>query len=125
MVAGLNILANIWRINYDPDDVIGGAVISGTVQFRNIRARLQADEPTQVFMEQGLETNAVFSVVVIPGTLDIRERDEFEIIAPYDHPDINHRFRIVGVQHSSHVPRDPRNYLILNLTRSRRAHARQ
>jgi len=100
-------------------------VISGTLQFHDVQARFEYEPTTQVFYEQGLETNKVITAVVVPGTLDIRERDEVEIIAPYDHWDIYNRFRVMGVEPASHNPRDPRNYLILHLTRSVRAHTRQ
>jgi hypothetical protein len=125
MVTGLNLSLDVWRTEYYTDDMIGGAVVSGTLQFHNVIARFEADLPTQVILEQGLETDHIITAVVVPGTLDIRERDEVEIIAPYDHWDINKRFRVVGVAHSSHNPRDPRNYMLLSLTRSVRAHTRQ
>lgn len=125
MVAGLDLRLDIWRTEYRTDDAIGGAVISGTLQFHNVQARFEYEPTTQVFYEQGLETNKVITAVIVPGTLDIRERDEVEVIAPYDHWDVSNRFRVMGVEHSSHNPRDPRNYLILHLTRSVRAHTRQ
>lgn len=125
MVAGLNLRADIWRIDYANDDSIGGAVITGSVTYWDVPLRMETTQPMQVFLEQGLETPRMFTGVVIPGTLDIRERDELEIRAPRDHWDFGKRFRITAVQHSSHSPRDPRNYLILTMTRSDRAHARQ
>lgn len=125
MVAGLNITVDVWRISYQSDDAVGGAVITGSVQFRNIQARFEYDPYTKVIMEQGIEANKLITAVVVPGTLDIRERDELEVVAPFDHWDIHKRFRVMGVEHSSHAPRDPRNYLILHLSRSVRAHTQQ
>lgn len=125
MVAGLNLRVDVWRYKYRNDDAIGGAVVTGSVQFRSLSARLEAAEPTQAFLEQGLEVTHVFHALVIPGTLDVRERDEIEVVEPRDHFEYGNHFRIMGVQHSSHSTRDPRNYLILTVTRSERAHARQ
>lgn len=124
MVAGMNVALNVWRIDYQPDDEIGGAVVSGSVQFYNVSARFEYEPYTKVIMEQGIEANQLITALVVPGTLDIRERDEVELVAPFDHTDLNKRFRVMGVERGSHSPRDPRNYLILHLTRSVRAHTR-
>lgn len=126
MVAGLNLLINVLRIDYQTDDRIGGAVISGSVQYWNVRTRFEYDKPTQLILEQGLESNRLITAVVVPGTLDIRDRDEVEVVAPRDHIDYGKRFRVMGApEFSSHATRDPRNYMILHLTRSERAHTRQ
>lgn len=126
MPAGMNVLFRVWRMTEQPgDDYVGGASISGSVIYHSVRGVIQSDEETQVFLEQGLEINQTYSANVIPGTLDIRERDELQLIAPQDHPEYGHRFRVVSSPMINHNPRDPRNYKRLRLTRSVRAHAQQ
>lgn len=123
-MAGYNIRANIWRLDYSGgDDVVGGADPTGTIVLWNVLSRFQQNEPTQVFLEQGIEANRVYEAMVIPGTLDIRDNDEYQISKPNDHPFHNERFRIVGVQYSSHTPRDPRNFLKLYLHKIVRSRA--
>ena len=125
MVAGLNSRARIYRFNADPDYIGGGAVLSGTVQFGNVLARLEANPIEQLLLQQGLETVRTYNALVQPGTLDIRERDELEIVEPFDHRYYGVRLRIVGIQASSQNTRDRRNYMRLTLVRSVRAHASQ
>lgn len=124
-LAGLNVRGNIWRIDTTTDDVVGGAVTTGTLVYTNVWLRFEAQEPEQLLLQQGLETPKIFNVTCVPATLDIRERDEVEISKPTDHLFYGYRFRVIGVRYSSHVPRDPRNYLMLTLRRSERAHTIQ
>lgn len=121
--AGLNVRLDIYRINYANNDTVGGAVITGTCQYQGVQASFQANMPSQLLLQQGLETERTFTAMVIPGTLDIRERDEVLISEPFDHVYHNKYFRVVGVVYSSHNPRDPRNYILLSLVRSVVAHA--
>lgn len=125
MVAGLNSSFTIFRMDQMADDAIGGSVLSGTAIYWGILGRMQAEPETQVFAEQGLETERQFTIVLVPGTLNIRERDEVELRAPRDHNYYGKRFRVVGIEHSSHTPRDPRNYMIVHVTRSVIAHTTQ
>lgn len=125
MVAGLNSKCKIWRENNSDDDAVGGAVITGTVVYSNINIRFQAQLTEQLLLQQGLETPRIFSAVLIPGYLDIRERDLIEVIAPLDHVYYGDEFRIVGMRYSNHNKRDPRNYIMLDMVRSVRAHSRQ
>lgn len=125
MAAGLNIRVDIIRISNDPDDVVGGAQVTGTVVYQDIAARMQANKEEQLLLQQGLQTMRTYNMVIVPGTLDINERDEVQVVKPTDHPDYGNRFRIVGVRKSDHLPRDPRNYAMLALTRSVEAHAQQ
>jgi hypothetical protein len=124
-VAGYNCRVDIFRISYQSDDIVGGAVVSGTLQFQNVLARFEADPEEQLILQQGLQTVRTYTMTCIPGTMDIRERDELEVTRPTDHVYYGKRFRIVGVRHSDFNRRDPRNYLILRLTRDVRAHTRQ
>jgi hypothetical protein len=119
----MNIRFDIFRINYGSDDDVGGSVITGTCQYMDVRGRLQAEEPSQLLLQQGLETTRIFTATLVPGTLDIRERDEVWVSEPHDHPYYHQYFRVIGVRYSNFTPRDPRNYMMLSLTRSVLAHA--
>jgi hypothetical protein len=124
-IAGSNVRANIWRISWGADDVVGGAVTTGTLYYQNVYARFQANPEEQLILQQGLETVRTYTATIILGTLDIRERDEFEVSKPTDHRYYGERFRIIGVQYTDLNKRDPRNYMILQMTRSVRAHDKQ
>jgi len=123
-LAGNNIKVRIFRINYSDDNTVGGAVVTGTA-IGDYPARLQANPEEQLLLQQGLETERTFKLNLVPGYLDIRERDELEIIQPTDHVYYGQRFRVRGVTYSSMNKRDPRNYMSLTLTRDVRAHDRQ
>lgn len=124
MVAGLNIKIRIFSIDYNPDDSVGGAVITGTA-IGDYPARFRENMPSQLLLQQGLETEPTYTVNAVPGTIDVHERDEVEIIQPTDHPYYGQRFRVRGVSYGMLNPRDPRNYVSLTLSRSRIAHAQQ
>lgn len=125
MTAGFDLKGKVWRIFYPDDDNIGGAQSSGTVIYNPIDLRLHAIEPDQVFLQQGLETIKTFRATVRDHTLMIYERDEIEIIWPPEHHYYGDRFRVDGNMESNFHPRDTRGYLILNVSRSERAHAKQ
>lgn len=124
-IAGMNIRANVWRYTYSTDDAVGGANPTGTVVYSRVWMRMEQDEPEKLLQQQGIETTKMFTATAVPATLDIREHDEIVVVLPKDHYYYNERFRIMGVRPASLVPRDPRNYLILNLVRSERAHTIQ
>ena len=109
-----------------PDTDVGGANLIYLEKHNNVLTRIQdeAEEPLLV-QQQGLETNRVLSANIVPGNLDVRERDELEVTEPLDHFYYGKRFRIIRVRNSSHTPRDPRNYMILSLEKSVEAHASQ
>jgi len=125
MTAGQNIFSTIWRITEGFDDVVGGATITGTVVYSGVMTHFESEPEDQVFSAQGLETLRTYRATIIPGTLRIKERDELEVTHPQDHPYCGMRFRITSMLYSSHNPRDPRNYILLGLVRSERAHTRQ
>jgi len=125
MTAGLNTQIQIWRMNTESDDYVGGASITGTVVYQNISCRIQAQEEEQLVLQQGMETVRIFRITCVPGTMDIRERDEAEITAPFDHVYYGDRFRIISMRHSDFSTRDPRGYMILLANRSVRAHDQQ
>ena len=125
MSAGLNVQVRIWTINYAAvDNIVGGAITTGTV-LGTYPARLQQNPEQQLLLQQGLETERTFNLLLNPGTLAVHERDEIEVIAPIDHVYYGCRFRVRGVTYSSLDTRDPRNYMMISLTRDVSAHARQ
>lgn len=125
MTANYNCFASIWRLSTPTDDVVGGAVVTGTVVYTGLQVFLDSKAPEQILLQQGYETARTFVATVVPGYLDIREKDELEVTAPVEHVYLGKRFRITGVQHSNLDRRDPRNYILLNLVRSVEAHETQ
>jgi hypothetical protein len=125
MPGGMNNRVRIWRIDYDSDDVVGGAMPTGTVAHSNVHARVEANPEDQLLLQQGLETVRTFNALIVPGSLDVRERDELEIYRPVYHPYYGVRFRIVGIQYSSMDKYNPNNYMRLSMIRSVRSHAVQ
>lgn len=125
MVAGQNCRSSIIRITQSVDDYVGGATITGTVVYENVLTRFESEPEDQVFSAQGLETLRTYKATIVPGTLHIKERDELQITEPSDHPYHRDRFRVTSMQHSTHNTRDPRNYILLQLVRSVRAHTVQ
>jgi hypothetical protein len=108
------------------DTDVGGANIIEIIAYENLPTRIQdeAEEPLLV-QQQGLEVDRILSANIVPGNLDVRERDELMVTYPLDHQYYGLRFRIRRVRNSSHTPRDPRNYMILSLEKSLQAHDRQ
>lgn len=125
MIAGQNCKFDIWRMTMLDDDSVGGAQVSGSVVYQNIPARFQQMPEQQLLLHQGLETERFFTANIVPGTLEVYERDEVEVVAPSDHQYYGDRFRVVGRRWADFPPRDPRNYMMLTLTRSVRAHDEQ
>lgn len=125
MIAGSNCRIDIYRIENDEDDVVGGAVLTGTLQYQNVHARFQSDREDMLILQQGLETVRTFTFTVFPASMDIYERDEVEVIQPTDHKYYGKRFRIMSVRYSDFNQRDPRNYIMLHATRDVKAHGQQ
>lgn len=121
MTAGLNIRINIWTMNPGPDDAVGGATITGTVTHSNVPARLTLRRPSQLMLEQGLETTKVADLLLQGHNINVNERDEIQVIWPLDHPFLNDRFRVEGVQPSSRRERfGPKQYTVTRIEESRR-----
>jgi hypothetical protein len=125
MVAGNNCRSSIFRIIEGLDDYVGGATVTGSVVYSGVQTFFESEPEDQIFVAQGLETLRTYRATIVPGTLTIKERDELMITEPLDNPYYGCRFRITSMQYSSHNPRDPRNYILLNLVRSVRAHTIQ
>jgi hypothetical protein len=125
MTAGLDIKGKVWRFSTPSDDDVGGALVSGTVVYDNLACRLIPQPPSSLLLEQGLEVDGLYLLETRPPSLDIRERDEFEITYPFYHPEFGNRFRIIGMQRTSMHPADSRGFINLRMKRSRFAHADQ
>jgi len=120
MVAGMNLMGNILSFSTKSDDEVGGAVPTGTVLYANVFGRISARKPTQALLEQGLETPEIFTAVLSPGNISIRENDQYEVVSPVISNYYQKRFVIIGIQYSSMG--DPRQYLIVTLRRFDIAH---
>jgi len=118
MTTGLNIKLTVWRMSTVlGDDAVGGAISTGTPLYTDIRARMEEQRPSQIVLEQGLETDQIWTCVVRPPTMTVRERDEVEITFPPEHEYLGDRFRIRGIQRTGLHPRDRRGFLSLTLSR--------
>ena len=122
-IAGSNVKVNIWRITTPDDDDAGGALVSGTLIFESYPARIQQQKAQMLLLQQGLETPKIFTALLTPGTLDIRERDELEVVLPTNYQIYGQRMRIINSRPADFTPNDPRNYIMLTMTRSVRSHA--
>lgn len=120
---GLNIRFEIIRVGYSADDEVGGAVTTGTVVHSNLRGRIEAAlmDDQLLMANPGLETDKIFTVTMQP-VVEIRERDYFRITSPANHRYFGLDFRVKKVNYSNFVPDDPRDYMILKLSRSERSH---
>lgn len=128
MSAGLNVAIDIWRMTTTDDDV-GGAVVTGTAVHSHIPARIQPHRndlaDRQSFMLQGLQVDKLFTVTVNPGTLEVFERDEIEVVAPVGHFYYQDKFRVIEADPSDFDPGDHRNYFIFTVSRDVKAHVSQ
>ncbi len=125
MVLGLNVKCLIRKIDYDDDDATGGAMPTGTVVHQNVPARIQQQPEEQLLLQQGLEINKSFTAIIVPVTLDIDERYELEVTSPPHYYLYNKPLRVINVRQADFDANDGRNYIILTLTRSHKAHAIQ
>lgn len=120
MVAGLNIKVTIHRMTLDTDDDVGGAQITGSVAYADLAARITPRRPSQLLLEQGLETDKIFDMAVQGHGLTIYERDEVEVTWPTGHLHYGQRFRILGVQPSGRRQLyGPMQFTLSRIVRSR------
>ncbi len=98
MVAGLNLRVNIIREDYATDDRVGGAIITGSVMCQDVYARISAQRPSQESLEQGLEVNRLFDMILVGKGFTVNERDLVEVVWPIDHPYHQEQFRVMGIQ---------------------------
>lgn len=105
------------------DDAVGGATETGTVVASSVPGHIHVRQPSQIMLEQGLETPTICDVFLrpIPGTLLIYERDQIEVVHPPDHPQLGIRWRVEGVQEPDMHPRDRRRFIKVRCTRVKRS----
>jgi hypothetical protein len=101
MGVGYNARADFYSMEASPDDIIGGAIVTGSLLASNERIRFEPVFSRQQTQFQGLETERRFTVMVARQALVINERDELVITRPADHPYITQRFRISAMSHDS------------------------
>jgi hypothetical protein len=118
MRAGNNLHAKFTRLTYPNDDEVGGALPSGTVVYASVEGRIQDSVPAVEFALQGISTNKVSTAEFYPGTLDIREKDDAEVISPPNHPYFGITFRVNSVQKPNYHPADPRGFLLVTMVRN-------
>lgn len=117
MTAGLNARVKVWRIVEQDDDDHGGAIVSGTVLYDTTDARLQAIKPSPLLLQQGLEVDSLFRLIVQSSERDYREYDEVEVIWPPKHKYCGNRFRIIKVQEDALHPCDRRSFVEFTLSK--------
>jgi hypothetical protein len=119
MTIGLNLRGNIIRMNQQPDDSSGGAVLSGTVVGNNLLMAIYSRRPMQASLEQGLEVEAIFDATVKCGVV-IYERDEVEVTCPTNSPHYGLRFRVLGTQPARRTRASEQHLTLSRIRRSRR-----
>jgi hypothetical protein len=117
---GLNIEVSFIRNSYSGDDDVGGAVITGSVVYSGIAARLSARRPSQMSLDSGLEVERTFDMIINGQGLTVNERDEIEVTSPLGSPYYGEQFRILGIQHDSRRPgRGHTEFTLSRIERSR------
>lgn len=117
---GLNLKVSFIQNTYQGDDASGGAVITGTVAYSNIAARISARRPSQQALEQGLEVDRIFDMIAVGQGFSLNERDKVRVDWPTDSPYYQESFRIMGIQHDSRRPgRGHTEFTLSRIERSR------
>jgi hypothetical protein len=119
MTAGYNLRTTIWRLEDQDDDEYGGNIITGTVLYCDVRARLQALKPDPLLLQQGAEVASLFRMMVRGSDRDYREFDEVEVTWPRGHKYYGERFRILKIQEDALHPLDRRNFVEFTLTKAK------
>lgn len=123
MPAGLNQVARLIRFSYPIDDVVGGAVPSGTVVYENLTIRIKSEKPTLALLEQGLQTPTIYTGLLFGGNIIIEHNDQIEVTAPPQGWFYGKKFRVIGVQRSSNHPVQDRNQIRVTLRRYEESHS--
>ena len=98
MIPGYNLKVNVIRMNNTDDDIVGGAVITGTTVLTDQPCAIGATRPTQQSLEQGLEVEAIYNLSIRQCGITLIERDLVEVVCPSNSPLYGLQFRIIGVQ---------------------------
>jgi hypothetical protein len=117
MTAGLNVRIDVYRITEDVDDEHGGAIVTGTVLYDTVDARLQAIKPSPLLLQQGLEVDSLFRLMAQCSDRPYREYDEIEVTWPKQHKYYGERFRIIKVQEDALHPFDRRSFAEFTLSK--------
>lgn len=119
---GLTVVFDLHRITWQDDDV-GGAVQTGTVLGSNLRGIINVRNPSQLALEQGLETPVLADVIIrgCPPSITIIESDQVEIVAPSNHPFFGERWRVEGVSNTPMHPSNRRTFVKLLVSRAERS----
>lgn len=117
MTAGLNVRIDVYRITEEDDDEVGGAVITGTILFDTVEARLQALKPSSLLLQQGLEVDSLFRLMAQCSDRPYQEYDEVQVIWPKQHKYFGERFRIIKVQEDALHPFDRRSFAEFTLSK--------
>lgn len=123
--AGFNCVGQIYRPVFGDDDLIGGAIPTGTILYDFVPVRIEPLEPTMALLEQGLETPHFYRMAVDARAYAPQENDEIEITMPVNSWYYGHRFRLVSVQHASIGSNDPRRQTLIIARRMDVAHGKQ
>lgn len=94
-------VCSLITFSYPNDDSVGGAVPSGTVVYERLDARIEANMPTQVLMEQGVDVIPTWQVLIHPGNIDANHNDQIVFTAPQNDWFYGKKFRVVGITRSS------------------------
>lgn len=117
MTAGLNARIRVWRMSEMTDDSVGGAMLTGTIAYESLEARLQPLKPDPLFLFQGIETNKIIRCTTRPATISIYENDEIEVTWPPQQAEFGVRYKVMKIQRDGLHPLDRRNFLELQLSR--------
>lgn len=118
--AGLNRTCSVIRFINPTDDEVGGSVPLESVLHPSLFLRIKAERPVMALLQQGLETETIYTAHIFAGNIDIQHNDQVLITAPTDDFYYNKRFRVIGIQRSSNVSQD-RNFIRLTLRRWEKA----
>lgn len=125
MPAGKNLFCSIIDHEYEEDDV-AGAVPSGVVISENVYIRIHPMNPTDVLLEQGVETVEMYNGFIYNYTETVTNNMEIEVTAPYNSPYFGERFRVTGnPRYSSLHPSDSRSYMKVKLRRTEQSRSIQ
>jgi hypothetical protein len=122
MPAGLTHVCELIRFSYPQDDIVGGAVPSGTVLYQNLSCRIEPNMPTIQLLEQGLQVPTTFQILIHPGNIEANHNDQIRITAPVISRYYNKKYRIIGLTGSSNAPQNDRNLIKFILKRWEESH---
>lgn len=117
-----NTLFQIHTITQGADDVVGRAVLTGTVSAFCVWGNFVENPPSMLLLEQGIEVKKTSTILIRefsqgPTPRAVHERDEIEVVGPAGHEYVGLRFKVEAVVHMPTHPRDRRRIIKLIVTR--------